>query len=112
MGNWDDALGRIQPHIPGAPRAGAPGMGAGPIPYAAGMTQYDVNTAPPRSEVQPQNPLPQSANGSPAPTGGPAAAPSGGSSGQAGQPIDPMTSVYYMQQLMDWFMRGRGKMQR
>ena len=112
MGNWDDALGRMQPHIPGAPRAGKPGMGAGNIPYAAGATSYSPNTAPTRATVQPQQNLPQSAIGSPAPTGGPPPSSAGGQAPPqgGGQPIDPMASVYYMQKLMEWFMNGRGAM--
>lgn len=107
MAAWDDALGRIQPHIPGAPRAGSPGMGAGPVPYAPGATQYAPNTAPPRANVQPAQDLPVTANGRP-----PAAPQAAPSQGQGSGQIDPMTSVYYMQKLMEWFMNGRSRIQR
>lgn len=108
--NWDDALGKIQPHIDGAPRAGAPGMGAGNIPYAPGATSFSPNTAPQRTQNQPVQDFPVNAGGRP-PGEGSAGPPPAAGQGSA-QQIDPMTSLAYMQQLYDWFMSGRRKVQR
>ena len=111
--NWDDALGKIQPHIDGAPRAGAPSMGAGNIPYAPGATSFSPNTAPYRTQNQPAQDLPVNAGGRPPGQGGAPAPSAPAPGGQGGaQQIDPMTSLAYMQQLYDWFMSGRRKVQR
>ena len=46
--DWRGALRKMQPTTPGgAQSAGSPGMGAGAVPYAPGMTQIRPNTGPP-----------------------------------------------------------------
>lgn len=77
---WTGALQAMQETGPGmAPRAGQPGMGAGPIPYAPGMTRSGGSGPQPRSVAPPTPTAPNSApsSSSPPSMGSPSVGPSG-----------------------------------
>lgn len=107
MTNWTNALNqrasdrKFQPNTgQGSQRAGLPGMGGGPIPYAKGMTQTRPNTEPARHISQPQGSQPGPSGG-----GAPSAAPPMSSSpagGRGGQ-FDPAMVLAYANYLMNHF---------
>jgi hypothetical protein len=116
---WKDALRQkaASQAMQGPNAAGKPGMGAGPVPYAPGSTQWKASMEPPRRNMDPGTPrMPMGAGngaqGSPGtpppqqPAQGPPAAPQG----QMG--VDPYQVMAFARQLMDRYRVGYGQARR